>query len=333
MIGMRKVTLFLSTVSVLLMTAGAPCFAADKSYSTTFSSRPIRLVAPFAAGGTADAIARVVCNEVGIQLGQPFFIDNRGGANGIIGTDIVTKAAPDGYTLLHVTGSFVVNQIIYSKLPYDIFRDFVPITNVGLAEGYLLITNPSVPVTSVQELIALSKKDPPLTFSSPGLGNTLHLAGELFNVRAGTHLTHVPYKGVAPAMNAVLSGETTVTFMPPTVVLPLVKSGKLKALGFTGSSRWSAMPSVPTMSESGVPNFELSDSWHGWFAPAKTPSKIVLQFQTEVKKALAVSKVRDFLMNGGYQPDGRSPEDFRDFIRAEFERYTEMVRIAKIPPQ
>lgn len=307
--------------------------AETSAYSQSFPSRPIRLVAPFPAGGTADAIARVVSNEVGIQLGQSFVIDNRSGANGIIGTDIVAKATPDGYTLLHVTGSFVVNPSIYRKLPYDIFRDFVPITNIVLGDGYLLLANPSVPATSVQELIALSKKGTPLTFSSPGIGNTLHLAGELFNVRAGTHLSHIPYKGVAPAMNAVLAGEVQVTFMPPTVALPLVRSGKLKALGFTGNSRWASMPDLPTMSESGIPQFELSGSWHGWFAPAKTPSNIINLLQTKVKKALQVTKVRNFIVTGGYQPDGQSPQEFRDFVRAEFERYAEMVRIAKVPLQ
>lgn len=307
--------------------------AETNAYSQAFPTRPIRLVAPFPAGGTADAIARAVSNEVGGQLGQSFVIDNRSGANGIIGTDIVAKANPDGHTLLHVTGSFVVNPSIYRKLPYDIFRDFVPVTNIVLGDGYLLLANPSVPASSVRELIALSQKGVQLNYSSPGVGNTLHLAGALFNVRAGTEISHVPYKGVAPAMNAVLSGEAQITFMPPTVALPFVKSGKLKALGFTGSSRWTGMPELPTMSESGVSQLELTGSWHGWFAPAKTPSKIINSLQAEAKKALQVPKVRDFIVNGGYQPDGRSSQEFREFVRAEYKRYAEMVQIAKIPRQ
>ncbi len=199
-----------------------------KVYGQSFPTRPIRLVAPFPAGGTADAIARAVSNEVGVQLGQPFVMDNRSGANGIIGTDIVAKANPDGHTLLHVTGSFVVNPSIYRKLPYDIFRDFVPVTNIVLGEGYLLLANPSVPASSVRELITLSNNGTQLNYSSPGVGNTLHLAGALFNVRAGTKITHIAYKGVAPAMNAVLAGEAQITFMPPTVALPFVKSGNSK---------------------------------------------------------------------------------------------------------
>jgi tripartite-type tricarboxylate transporter receptor subunit TctC len=323
-----RFTRLVVTIALPLVAAIAPGVDAQ-----TFPHRPIRLVAPFPPGGTADAIARAVSNEVGNQLGQTFVIDNRSGANGIIGTDIVAKAIPDGHTLLHVTGSFVINPSIYRKLPYDIFRDFVPVTNVVLGDGYLLLANPSVPAASVAELIDLARKGTRLTYSSPGIGNTLHLAGELFNVRAGTQLVHVPYKGVAPAMNAVLAGEAHVTFMPPTVALPLVKAGKLKALGFTGKARWPAMPELPTMSESGVPDLELSGSWHGWFAPANTPSPIVHRLQAELKKALDVPKVREYIINGGYQPDGRSPEEFRVFVRAEFKRYAEMVRIAKIQPQ
>ena len=298
----------------------------------TYPVRPIRLVAPFPAGGTADAIARIVANEVAVGLGQSFVIDNRSGANGIIGTDIVAKAPPDGYTLLHVTGSFVINPSIYRKLPYDIFRDFTPVTNVVLGTGYLLLLNPSVPASSVKELIALAKNQK-LTYSSPGVGNTLHLAAELFNVRAGVKLTHVPYKGVAPAMNAVMSGEVQVTFMPPTVAVQQVKAGKLKAIAFTGASRWSVMPELPTMTESGVKNMELTGSWHGWFAPAGTPRAVVDRLQHEVQRAVHVPKVREFIVEGGYEPDGTRPDDFRNFVRSEYDRYAEMVHIAGVPQQ
>lgn len=319
--------------SILLALPLLMTIAATGAYSQSYPSRPIRLVAPFPAGGTADAIARAVGNQVGEQLGQSFVIDNRSGANGIIGTDIVAKAAPDGHTILHITGSFVINPSIYRKLPYDIFRDFVPVTNIVLGDGYLLLANPSLPVNSVKDLVALSKKGTPLNFSSPGVGNTLHLAGALFNVRAGTNLAHVPYKGVAPAMNAVLGGEVHVTFMPPTVAMPHVKAGKLKALGFTGGSRWSGMPELPTMAESGIPQFELSGSWHGWFAPAGTPARIVNMLQAEAKKALQIPSVRQFIVAGGYQPDGRSSKEFGALVRSEFKRYAEMVRIAKVPQQ
>ena len=296
-----------------------------------YPTRPIRLVVPFAAGGTADVIARSVGNEVGAQLGQPFVLDNRGGANGIIGTDIVAKAPPDGQTLLHVTASFVINPNTYTTLPYDIFRDFEPVTNVVLGTGYLLVLHPAVPANSVKELITLAKESGKVSYSSPGVGNTLHLAAELFSVRAGVKLLHVPYKGVAPALNAVLAGEVQATFIPATIALPLIKAGRAKAIAFTGSSRFAGLPQLPTMSEAGLSNLELTGSWHGWFAPAKTPASVVLRLQQEVAKALLAPRVRESIVSGGYEPDGRSPAEFRQFLRLEYERYAEMVRVANVP--
>ena len=296
-----------------------------------YPSRPVRLVAPFAAGGTADVLARQIAAEVSAQLGQTVVIDNRAGANGIIGTDTVAKAPPDGHTLLHVTASFVINPHIYRKLPFDIFRDFDPVTNVVLGTGYLLLLNPSVAATSVKELIALAKKSGKVSYSSPGVGNTLHLAAELFNVRAGVKLLHVPYKGVAPAMNAVLSGEVQATFMPATIAIELVKSGKLKAIAFTGATRWPVMPSLPTMKEQGVANLELTGSWHGWFAPAKTPQRVLARLHGEVTNALQTPRVRESIVAGGYEPDGKSPAEFRAFLKQEYERYGEMVRVANVP--
>jgi tripartite-type tricarboxylate transporter receptor subunit TctC len=307
-------------------------FLCSLAVAADYPSRPIRLVAPFPAGGTADVVARTITNEAGAQLRQSFVLDNRAGANGIIGTDTVAKAVADGYTLLHVTASFVINPHIYRKLPYDVFRDFEPVTNLVLGTGYLLVVNPSLPVSSVKELIALAKKGN-VTYSSPGVGNTLHLAGELFNVRAGVKLMHIPYKGVAPAMNAVMAGETQATFIPATISLPLVNAGKLKAIAFTGSKRMSALPDLPTMQEAGVMNLELTGSWHGWFAPAKTPPAILARLHREVAKALQVTRVRDAIVAGGYEPDGRGPAEFKKMLRTEYDRYGEMVRVANVPKE
>mgnify|MGYP003340164290 CR=1 FL=1 len=312
---------------VLLATA---FFVAGGAQAQQYPARPIRLIVPFAAGGTADVIARSVTNEAGAQFGQPFVLDNRGGANGIIGTDLVAKAPPDGHTLLHVTASFVINPNTYTSLPYDIFRDFEPVSNLVLGTGYLLVLHPAVPANSVKELIALAREGK-VSYSSPGVGNTLHLAAELFSVRAGVKLLHVPYKGVAPAMNAVLAGEVQATFIPATIALALVKAGRAKAVAFTGASRFAGLPQLPTMGEAGVPNLELSGSWHGWFTPAKTPSGVVARLHQEVAKAMHVPRVRDAIVAGGYEPDGRSPAEFRKFLRVEYERYAEMVRIAHVP--
>ena len=316
----------LATVCLLLAFSSA-------ALAQSFATRPIRLVTPFPAGGTADVVARTVTNEVGAQLGQPFVLDNRSGANGIIGTDIVAKAAPDGHTLLHVTASFVINPNIYRKLPYDVVRDFEPVTNLVLGTGYLLLLNPSVPAASVKELIALARKTGQVSYGSPGVRNTLHLAAELFNVRAGVKLLHVPYKGVAPAMNALLGGEVQAMFIPATIALGHVKSGKLKPIAFTGTSRWAAMPELPTMKEAGVANLELTGSWHGWFAPARTPAPTVSRLHQEVFKALQLPRVREAMVVGGYEPDGRPPAEFRKFVRIEFDRYAEMVKVAQVPKE
>ncbi len=297
-----------------------------------YPARPVRMVVTFTAGGTPDAIARIVVGQMERQLGQSFVVDNRAGANGIIGTDIVAKAAPDGYTLLHVTGSLVINPRLYRTLPYDVFRDLEPVTNIVLGDGYLLLVHPSVPAQSVMELVALAKNKP-LSYGTPGIGNTLHLATELFNVRAGTQLLHVPYKGVAPALNSLLAGETQVIFIPPTIAVQHVKTGKARALGFTGSKRWSFMPEVPTIMEAGVPDFEITGSWHGWLAPAKTPPALIARIHAEAKKALQVPRVRDFLVAGGYEPDGSTPEEFRKFLKKESARYAEAVRAAGIKPE
>jgi tripartite-type tricarboxylate transporter receptor subunit TctC len=313
-----------------LLAALSLCISAAASAANVYPSRPIRLVAPFPAGGTADVVARTITNEISASWGQPFVLDNRAGANGIIGTDTVAKAPPDGYTLLHVTASIVINPHIYKKLPYDALKDFDPVTNVVIGAGYLLLVNPSVPVSTVTELIALAKKSGKVTYSSPGVGNTLHLAAELFNVRAGIKMLHVPYKGVAPAMNALLSGEVQTTFMPGTISLAHVKAGKLKPIAFTGASRWSVLPDLPTVKEQGT-NFELAGGWHAWFAPAKTPSAVLARLHQEVSKALQIPRVREAMLTGGYEPDGRSPAETRKFMRAEYERYGEMVKVANVP--
>lgn len=308
---------------------GAAIIACAAS-AQTYPVRPIRLVVPFPAGGTADVIARGVANEVGAQLGQSFVVDNRGGANGIIGTDIVAKSAPDGHTLLHNTASFVINPSIYHKLPFDPLRDFDPVTNVVLGTGYLLLLHPAVPAATVKELIALARASK-VSYSSPGVGNTLHLAVEMFATRAGVKLLHVPYKGVAPALNAVLSGEVQMMLIPPTIAVQQINAGRAKAIAFTGSSRFAGLPQLPIMSEAGVANLELTGAWHGWFSPAKTPPQVVLRLQQEVARALQVPKVREMIVTGGYEPDGRSAAEFAKFLRTEYKRYAEMVRVASVP--
>ena len=315
----------------VLLLGLATAIAAGASAAQVYPSRPIRLLVNFPAGGNVDAIARLQTRQLEEQAGWNFVVDNRAGANGIIGIEIAARATPDGYTLLFSPSSIVVNQVIYPKLTYDVRKDFVPITNAASGSGYILVVHPGVPAHSVKELIVLANSQPkPLTYSTAGTGNPQHFLGELFNARAGTRLIHVPYKGVPQAIIALLGGEVNVTFMPPPAVAQHIKEGKMRALGFTGAARWNGMPDLPTIAEAALPGFEMKTGWQGWFAPAGTPGEIVARLQTEIHKALHAPKVRDFLVAGSYDPIGNSPEQFRKFIDAELKRYAEIARVAKI---
>lgn len=316
--------------TVILVLAGIAFVAGNGAWAQNFPSRPIRLVVGFAAGGTPDALARSVATQLETQMGTTVVVDNRGGANGIIAAEIVATAPGNGYTMLWAPPALIINQMIYPKLPYDTLRDFIPVTSVCLGSGYILTVHPGVNARSMQEFVALAKsKDRRLTYGTPGIGNTQHLVGELFNLRAGTHLQHVPYKSLAPAITGVISGEINVLFPPPTVVMGHFKAGRLRALGFTGEKRWQGMPELPAIIET-VPGFSVSDAWHGWFVPASTQRTIVTRMHAEIKKAVETPKVRDFMITGGYDPDGRSPEDFRKLIVSDFKKFGEIVRIANI---
>jgi tripartite-type tricarboxylate transporter receptor subunit TctC len=314
--------------AALVLLAGLALNAVAEGYP----NRPIRLVMPFPPGGNVDAFGRILAKQLEGQLGQPIVVDNRAGANGIIGVDIVAKAPPDGYTLLDTSFSFVVNPSIYKKLPYDTERDFVPITNFAMGLGYVLTSHPSVQAQSVKDLIALASKTP-LTYSSPGVGNGQHLAGELLATKAGIKLLHVPYKGGGPALTAVLGGEVQLTFTAAAVGMPHIRSGKLRALGFSGGSRLASMPDVPTIAESGVPDFVYDSGWHGLFAPAKTPSSIVNRLYTEVVRAVQEPKLRDFLLAGGYEPKADPPSEFAKLFKADIRKYGDIVKAAHIERQ
>lgn len=320
---MMKYPDYLLALSMLAF-VGAVC-------AQTYPNRPIRVVVNFPAGGNVDSIARLQTAQLESQLGRTIVVDNRAGANGIIGIEIAAKAAPDGYTLLFSPSSIVVNQVVYPKISYDVRRDFAPITNVAAGSGYLLVVHPSVPAHTVRELIALAKNSSkPMTYSTAGAGNPQHFLGELFNARAGIHMIHVPYKGVPQAVIAALSGEVSATFQPPQSVSQHIRDGKLRALGFTGAARWDGMPDLPTIAESALPGFEMRTGWQGWFAPAGTPAAIVTKLNTEIRKALQSPKVREYLAAGSYDIIGNSPDEFRKFLDAELKRYAEIALVAKI---
>jgi len=219
-------------------------------------------------------------------------------------------------------------------LPYDVVKDFAPVTDVALGTGYLMVTNPQFPAKTVKELIALAKQQPgKVRYSSAGVANGQHLTGELFATKAGIDLLHVPYKGGGPAVTAVIGGEVQLHFPAPAVGIPHVKAGRLRGLGFTGAKRLASLPDVPTVAEAALPGFVADAGWHGVFAPAKTPPAIVKKMQEAISKALQVPHVRDHFLNGGYEPQGHSPAEWGKLFRADLKRYAEIARIAKIEPQ
>jgi len=322
---------FLPRIVISVLSVAVVSTALAQSYP----QRPIRLIVAFPPGGTVDALARSVGNQLEEQLGTNIVVDNRGGANGAIAANLLNNARADGYTMLFSSPAILINEIVKPKTTrYRVLRDFAPVTNICMGDGYFLVVNASVPARTVKDLVALSKqKTGQVAYGTPGVGNTLHLAAELFNQRTGARLMHVPYKGLAPAVTGILSGEVAVLFAPPTVVVPHIQSNALRALGFTGPKRWSYLPQVPTIAEQGFPGFDVRLGWQGWYMPARTPKVIVTKVNTELRKALAVPKVRDFIRLGGYEPVGDDPAAFRKFIGEELERYADIVEKAGIKVQ
>ena len=299
-----------------------------------YPDRPVRWVLGFAPGGAPDAIARVVSQQLTAQLGQSVVLDNRPGANGIMGADLVAKASPDGHTLLVTSASFAINPSIYRKLPFDAIKSFEPVTNLCMSEALLLVTSPSLPAQSVQDLIQLAKRPgAKLAYGSSGVGNVTHLAGALFNARTGTSMVHVPYKGGGPMTIALISGEIQLALTNPATIIGAVKAGRVRALAYNGPARTALLPDVPTMIESGVTGMEITPSWYGLFAPAKTPAAIVGMLHREIKSALGNRGVREGLAALNVEPDGNPPAEFKSFVAASIKRYAELVRLAGIQPE
>jgi tripartite-type tricarboxylate transporter receptor subunit TctC len=312
-----------------LFVATAHAQSTSTSSGQAFPNRPIRIVVPFAIGGSPDVIARGMAAQLDGQLGKNVIIDNRAGANGIIGAEIVAKAAPDGHTLIHTPPAFVINALVYKNLPYDVLRDFVPVIQVGNSGGYLMLVSPALGVSTIKEFIALAKAKP-LSYGSPPAGNTLHLASEMFRQRTGVPLQHVPFKGGSETFTALMSGEVQMLLVPPPAAVPLVKSGRLRAIGFTGQTRLAAAPDVPTFAEAGIADMVVDFTWHGWFVPAKTPMEIVQRLNNEARSALQTQKMRALMEAVSFQPVASSPAEFRAFVQSEMKRYAEIVRAANI---
>jgi tripartite-type tricarboxylate transporter receptor subunit TctC len=299
------------------------------AHSQAYPSKPIRLIVPFAAGGTTDVLARIVAQNLSTSIGQQVVVDNRAGANGNIGTDLAAKSPPDGYTIvMSFDGTMTINPHTYKKLPFDPQRDLTPIINVGQAT-LVIVVHPSVKATTIQEFAALAKAAPtPIFYSSAGLGSTGHVAGELFAVRAGVRLTHVPYKGGAPALQDLLAGQIQMLVTALPTVDTFISSGKLRALAVTSGKRLKSLPDVPTMGEV-YPGYEVS-SWYGLLAPAGTPDAAVQRLNADTNKVLQQPDVQDRFEKLGIEPLGGTPQQFAATIKADTAKWGQVVRDAGI---
>ena len=302
---------------------------AAPAHAQQFPSRPIRLISPYPPGGGNDVLARLIADKLGDGLGHRVVVDNRAGANTIVGTDIVAKSAPDGHTLVLVPNSFVTNVGFYAKLPYDTVRDFAPVALVALSPQ-MLVVHPSVPATTVKELIALAKAKPGFySYGSSGNGSVGHLAMALFDMMAGVKMEHIAYKGTAPAVTELLGGQIQLMMSSMLSVLPQVRAGKLRLLAVTTARRSPAVPDAPTIAESGVPGYEAT-LWYGLVAAAHTPAPILEKLSSQIEKTLRDPEIVDKLARQGVEPYYYGPQEFAKRVREEIPKWAKVIKDAGI---
>jgi tripartite-type tricarboxylate transporter receptor subunit TctC len=289
-------------------------------------SKPIRYIVPFAAGGTTDVLGRMVTPKLGEALGTTFVVENRPGAGGNVGSEALARSAPDGYTIGGGTvSSHAINASLYPKMPYDNLKDFVPVALLVTVPN-VLVVNPAIPATSVAELVGYGKANPgKLTCASAGNGTSQHMSCELFKTLTGLDITHVPYKGSAPGIASVVSGETTMMFDNATIAVPQMKGGRVRAIGVTTARRSPSLPDVPALAEQGLTGYDVS-SWQAVFAPAGTPKSIVDRLNAEIRKILASPEIREKLLAVASDPADMTPEQFAEFVRAETEKWAKVVK-------
>lgn len=290
-----------------------------------YPSRPIRLLVPFGAGSGTDVVARQLAPRLTENLGQTVVVDNRPGAGGILGSDIIAKSSPEGYNLLFALSSHAINASLYSKLPYHSSKDFAAVTQL-ISGPLLLVINPSLPANTLKELVAYVKgRAGQLSYSSAGIGSPPHLAAELLKSMVGIDLTHVPYNGAVPAITSTAGGQSVLYFAGTASALPFVKSGRLKPLAVTGKARSSLFPDIPTVMEAGVPGYEV-DQWYGILAPAGTPKDVIARLHSAFSASLQLPEVRDRLRGLGVEPVGSTPEQFGAYLLSEIQKYEKIVK-------
>ena len=300
------------------------------THAQAWPAKPVRVVVAFAPGGGADIVGRAISQHLTERLGQPFVVENRGGAGGMIGTELVAKAPADGYTLLFgQQGPNAINPSLYAKVPYDALRDFAPVTQ-ATSYPYVIATHPAMPFATFRDMLAAAKAKPAsLSYGTAGLGSSAQLAGELLQRQAGVKLNHIPYKGAGPALVDAVAGQVSMVFGDAASTATQVRAGKLRALAVTGTSRLPLLPDAPTVAEAGLPGYEAT-AWHGWLAPAGTPAAIVSRLQSEVAAILRLPDIRERLARDGIEAVGSTPEQFAAYIRAEVDKWGKVVRDAGI---
>lgn len=322
---------FLRRIAVIAAatTAWLTAWPATAQVSSAWPSRPVRMLIAFPPGGAIDIVGRIMAPRLSENIGQPVIVENRAGAGGIVGTELAAKAAPDGHTLFLATlGNLSVNPLLFPKLPFDVSRDFAPVTLV-VSTTFMLYVNPALPVKTVGDVIALAKSRPGgINFSSSGNGGAPHLAGELFNAMTGVKMVHVPYKGSSASVTDVIGGQVQLTFESLAIGLPYVKAGKLRAVAALGAKRTTQLPEVPAVAET-LPGYDVTN-WFGMVVPAATPRDTVNRIHTEIVKVLRIPEVRDGLSAQGTEPVGNSPEEFGAYMKSEAVKWARVIKEANI---
>jgi tripartite-type tricarboxylate transporter receptor subunit TctC len=315
------------TMLAVLLAAGSGLATAQ-----AFPSKPVRIVVPFAAGGSVDVLGRLIAGKMTDTIGQPVLVDNRPGAGAFIGTDHVAKSAPDGHTMLLIPNAIAIMPALYRKLPFDAARDFAPVTQL-IATELVMVSSVKLPATSLKDMVAQAKANPgKLNYGSTGVANPLHLTMELFKTHAGLDILPIPYKGDAPLNAALMSGEVELAVLPLSAAQGHIRSGKMRALGMTSIKRAASLPDIPTVAEQGFPGFDAT-SWQGLFAPAGTPREVVQRLNVEAVRALNAPEVLQKLPALGQVPVGSTPEQFEAQFRADIAKFQKIVKDARIPAQ